>query len=482
MKIVTATPANAHLIIQNVEPGTIVKFQEGVYTNPLQIEGKAGTSRAPIILRGTPGVVFDGGVTSEEYEPIATELSWANSPPRYPGLYDDASDAFIKIYNSNNIIIEGITFRRFWPTIIYFCNSTNLHFNQLNMTDGTFAIYGEGDDSKSILVENCHWLQDVTQKRLWFYEGWMALHGDDPNVNGARAFDGAFFRTRNIAGEVTIRHNNVLHAANGVHMFNREKDKDKKRVGLNNNVQIYNNYFGYIRDNAIEPERRAINWWIHGNRIENCHKAFSFSLDTAGYFYIFGNTIWSNSMPGVGYESTGGALFKMNKKYECSSGPFYVFNNSFFLRCCYIKKGKVKDFLHCNNAIAFCDSEDEENMRFCENKSFFGSSESGFTSDWESLNIQFDNDLYWHHGFPFEPKYAKYGVTNPTVDDPLFISPKQGNMRIHDGSRAKNGGRLVTISLPAGGSWTSPEGCDIGAFQGDEMFVGPKFELYDEAL
>lgn len=87
----------------------------------------------------------------------------------------------------------------------------------------------------------------------------MRMHGNDKKINGARAFDGAFFRTRNIRGNVIIRYNRIRHAANGVHMFNRRLGAGCRK-GLNNNVQVHHNIFEHIRDNVLEPVRRAANW------------------------------------------------------------------------------------------------------------------------------------------------------------------------------------------------------------------------------
>jgi hypothetical protein len=71
----------------------------------------------------------------------------------------------------------------------------------------------------------------------WKELTWEAIHGNNPKINGGRAFDGAFFRTRNIKGDVVIRNNRVRHAANGIHMFNRTEGKTNRNQ-LNHNVQI----------------------------------------------------------------------------------------------------------------------------------------------------------------------------------------------------------------------------------------------------
>jgi len=475
MKIVKVSPENIQAKINEAEPGTVIKLQKGVYRDPITIRGLNGNAANPIIIQGGPQVIFDGGVSFEEFQPTAIEWTWRNTENgRYPGLYDDASCAFIRLFECSHVVIEGILFRGFWPTIIYFFDSTDLHFNDLNMLEGTFAIYGEGDGSKKILVENCNWLQDISERKLWFELGWTGLHDVIKTENSARAFDGAFFRTRNIKGEVVIRNNTVLHAANGVHMFNRKPGEN--RLGLNNNVQIYNNCFSYIRDNAIEPERKAINWWVFGNQLENCHKPFSLGLDTAGYFYIFGNSIWSNSKPGVGESHTGGAIFKIDKKYKNIVGPFYIFNNSFYSKSCYMKKGQIPSLCHWNNAIVYCDVEVESNSDFCSKKSFF----KGFSSEWNKWKIEFDNDLYIHHDFPSSPKYEIYNITNFLVEDPLFLNPKEGCMEIGVNSPALNSGRAVKLKMPNGKFWDAPVPVSIGSWQRNFNIDGPKFEFFDE--
>ena len=138
MKTITASPSNLQDRLDTIEKGTVVKLQNGIYKRQVCLFEKSGTQKEPIILQGSDGVVFDGGVTFDKYEPIATAMAWNASG--YPGLYDIAKESFIRIQNCNWIKIEGIKFRQFWPTIIYFDNSTNLEFSNLDMRDGTFAV------------------------------------------------------------------------------------------------------------------------------------------------------------------------------------------------------------------------------------------------------------------------------------------------------------------------------------------------------
>ena len=43
----------------------------------------------------------------------------------------------------------------------------------------------------------------------------------------------------------------------------------------NRNVAIHGNRFSFIRDNAIEPEKGAQNWYVYDNAFYNIHATFS---------------------------------------------------------------------------------------------------------------------------------------------------------------------------------------------------------------
>lgn len=63
------------------------------------------------------------------------------------------------------------------------------------------------------------------------------------------------------------------------------------------NVEIYDNDFQFNRDNPVEPEDYAANWWVFHNRIYNGHGWFSLDGVKGGPVYIFGNVGWFDDKP-----------------------------------------------------------------------------------------------------------------------------------------------------------------------------------------
>jgi len=473
MKRNPVNPCNINASIFNAEPGDIFEMQPGIYSEPIIFRNIHGRKDAPIILRGTDGVVIDGKLSFDEFEPRATLEAWKIRP--YPGLYHIAHESWIQIENSSGIIIEDLHIKQCWPTAIYFHYSKELTFRRLNIQDSTFAIYGEGDTSEDIIIEDCCWLQDVTGKKLWEKLSWEAIHGNIPKINGGRAFDGAFFRTRNIKGNVIVRNNTVRHAANGIHMFNRRRGKSNRNQ-LNQNIQIYGNRFENIRDNAIEPERMAVNWWIFNNQFLDCYSHYSLAMDTCGYFYIYGNRSWFTSKPGpIGDSHSGGRVFKIRKTPWFAIGPTYVFNNSMYIRTKYLAKCSMLRFFHFNNAICYCHKILDDLDLVCDGERSFIKK---VPTNWEELEIEFKNDIVFHHDFPDKLIKKGYPIKNGKGVDPRFKDQFIGDLTLSKESPGIKDGCEYKIDLPWGDFWELNPMSDIGAFQNSRVIEGPPFRTY----
>ena len=112
--------------------------------------------------------------------------------------------------------------------------------------------------------------------------------------------------------------------------------------------------FFEIRNNVLEAEDVATNWWFHRNKIHNAHKPFSIELRKGGAFYIFSNCWWFDSVQGPrGYGvHRGGGMFKFRKKKPGQTlKPSYVFHNSIATRSDYARKELLAGLKHFNNAI-----------------------------------------------------------------------------------------------------------------------------------
>ena len=452
------------------------------------LDGLHGTKKAPIEISGETGVLVDGGTTYEQFHHQAEREAYrvgqqkkSGGKNHFPGLYEIAGQAFVVLKNCAWITLRDLEIQKCWPTIIYLHSCQHITLDNLTLRDGTFAIYVEGDDSEHITVNRCSWVQDVSKHRLWRTTGWFPVHGvvEEPEwdridlAGGARAFDGAFFRTRKIKGNVVISNNHVAHAFNGVHMFNRSCPDPS----LNNNVQIFGNTFSYMRDNAIEPERGASNWWVHDNQFLNVHKLFSLEVYYANYFYVFRNRAWFTERPGpYGDEYVGGAVFKFQKEVVRQYDGFLnVFNNSWYLRSSYIKKNRIANLRHFNNAISYCDPQDHE-FGICEpRKPFFGSGyqvppelkpsgqiKKRFETDWKHYQINFWNDLVKHWEFPCGLIDKGYNIDTGIGADPCFCAAPKGNFGLRKSSPCSGTGAQISVKLANGKTWTSQGKIDIG--------------------
>ena len=303
--------------IARAKAGDEIVILSGAYTVPFVLDGVSGKKGSVIRIRGDSGATLDGR------RDLVRPPDW--NEPSFEHF------AFIKMRGSKYIEISNLTIQNVWPTAIYIEDCQHIAFRRLNLHGSTFAFFAREPTTSDLLIEHCAWVQDV---RIWDRVLWKDIH-HFPRPR--KELDGDFFRSLSIAGRVVIRRNLIAHAFNGIHFF-AEKDKDKTG-DVNEGVWIYENTFQFIRDNAVEAEYLATNWWVYRNRIYNCHKWFAFEHCRGGHWYIFANVGWFDRKPGPpDDENNGGAVFKTNRvskdMEDCRlpSRPVYVFHNSWYLR------------------------------------------------------------------------------------------------------------------------------------------------------
>ena len=426
--------------LKMVQPGQTVRLLGGVYTEPVEIANKGGSFDRPIVIRGESGVTFDGRrnlVRPTDGESV-----------------DRRGYAFIKILDSQGIILENFTIQNVWPTAVYIGQSSEIVLRRLNLHGGTYAVFARGDRTRRIVAERCAWTGDTT---LWDGVVWKDVHMPPfPR----RELDGDFFRSVNIPGEVVIRHNMIQHVFNGVHMY-AKKGSDT----LNRDVWIYENTFAFIRDNIFESERFARNWWIFGNRIYNAHKWIAFEESSGGYRYVFANVGWFDRRPGPpGDANNGGAVFKeVDEPFPTE--PTYVFHNTWYVRSSYIKEGRIPGLVHFNNAIVYARSADHPPGLVDDDKPMFG---ADFLAKWQPGDATFDNDYCTHLQYGLMARLSG-GNPAPDCDKPPKFKDREGYEFAPDtGSPLLGKGKRRTIDLPNGGHWTIPDQLNLGAIGEEE--------------
>ena len=261
--------------LNRASAGDVVQVLPGRYSVPQTIRS-SGEPERPIILRGMAGVVFDG-----QRPPTAAAKS--HLAPDEDDFY------FLFLSGVRHVSIEGIHFERCWPTAVLCRGVHDITIRDCEAIGGQFFCYVRNQTfvssppvmSSGIKLEGVRWTQDP-DKLMWSGTvSWEAIkHEKDPTDRRFEHFNGAMFGSFDIAGNVTIKQCQVSHAFNVIRMDARADDIKTPR---NANVFITDCSFEFIRDNVIEPEKVALNWWITGNRIRNAHAWFSLDGVVGGY-------------------------------------------------------------------------------------------------------------------------------------------------------------------------------------------------------
>ena len=442
---------------------------------PVELRGVRGREDAPITIRGL-------GPATALYGEGKAEIADARLPT--------AGDfAFFKLFDCQWIVFEHFDVAGCWPTFCYMENSRYVTVRDVRIFDGRYAVFARGEGCSHILIEGCRWRQDATGA-LWRNISWAAVKQEDSA--GYYYYNGGLFGAVDISGSLIFRGNTVCCAFNGL----RLKANAAKGDRLNYNVEIYGNRFHDVRDNPVEPERTAVNWYVTGNRIVNAHAWFSLDAVAGGFWYFCGNTGYFNDKPGLPEgDNTGGAVYKFDVEGGEPDRRVLAAFNTFFLRSNLIKEGRTKHFHHVDNVVLFCAPADlpgfdpEPSCPFpaacpdpCAVKPQTADPESFgcarpdqpgpscvaspvFLDDPGGDAISFDGDLTnrpWPAGFA-PAGFESAGRVDPTL---RFRNPFAGDLRL-----AGPGQPAVPVTLRAGidwageYDWTSPAGAVSGAAQ-----------------
>ncbi len=524
---------------------TVIQLVAGFYDltglEPIEIS-RHPQDRIPygsIIVRGlASGTVIDGG---RPLTRVHTEIHLTVDTPalqeylRIPNLgmidpeilanlpHKSAFSCF-RIENQESIEIEHLTMQNCWLMAVFAIDSKYITLRDTRIIGSRNAFHAFGDKSHHFLLEGNHWTQDTSAtRRMWREICWSTVKGyvsdgqrheacplEGENVGDYSHFNGALFGSWNIIGSVVVRNNYIENAFNGIRMV---APRGKQYRGKRNiNVEIYGNKFHYIRDNPIEPEATATNWWIHHNEIFNAHSWFSFDGVWGGDWYIFGNVGWFDERPYFGCHNNpscescradpecnlawSGKVLKYSKDGPYPVKPAYVFNNSWYLRSPIAAGGTTRHLHHWNNAIQFCkpkhlddgicqvtnkpggsDVERCKSLTQAPPLRFFG---SDFTLEEDGSN-EFDYDLS-NQCFP-ESLMANGQEVNGVVvkaGQRIFERSEKGDFRLLSRSPARDRGKIIKLSGRIKWSSDVEDGKpDIGAFEGQRPMRGPLYRHLD---
>jgi hypothetical protein len=473
-------PGQLDQVLEQAQPGDVVLLQPGIHSTqaPIAIP-RGGEKGKPLIIRGVPGAIVDGG-----RPPNPNDLQFPNKPNRthQPQMGDWC---FLSLFNLEYVVFEDLTIRRCWPMAIFTQNCRYITWRNCNVTGGTFAFFARDDftkreESHHFLIEWCSWIQDDTpEHKLWLQYEWEDAHGGADGHNGLRYFNGGFFGSGDILGNVVIRNNQISDAYNGVVFWAtkelKKKENETEMMRRNHHVFVHDNVFARIRDNPIEPEGHMYDLRVHHNTFFNCHGWFSLDSVAGGFWYFYGNKGYFDSRQG-GSTSRMGKVFKFYSEDPYPNDPVYVFNNSWHLRCPVISGDadaphQTQHLKFFGNAIEFCRPQDGglcTGVDFIEN------------FDFAQSDAQFDHDVCNQAQFPWAMHQVHQEVDGRAGGGPIFKDGRGGDFLLAPGSAATGAGHAAAISLPAGGDAPiAPE--NAGVMQREKAISVPELEDDDNA-
>lgn len=395
-----------------LKPGDQIVLLPGNHRQ-INLRHLAGTIEQPIVIRSAFGKTG----------------SFEGNP-----LDHSAKDFCLKISDSKHVTIKNLQFRSCWSHGIKVVDSSYIQIANNDFEGGRRAIEVKGKTSHHFLIEGNYWNQDPSGK-IWTQHDWAELHHGN-----LKHFNGALFASRNILGYVIIRHNHIENSFNGIRMVGDASEKNH-----NSNVYIYNNHFSRIRDNPIEPEVYAKNWFIYSNTIANAHAWFSFDRVEGGNIFLYNNVGWTNQAYGKNGDHNSGCIIKLAEDQPKLSEPMFIFDNSWYSQGpLFRKRSSIPTLRHWNNAI--------QNWRNPQLNSGPTQLSGTFMFAFNLLNTRVPSE--W-----FNPNTMKRNHQ----ESEFFVNPSQGDLRLTNTSRGNDGGMTSKLL-----GWVSPyqgRASDIGAFE-----------------
>ena len=461
-------PSELDKVAGRAEPGDRIRIAPGEYLSQTEIRGLSGRRDNPIVFEADSAGDVDCGKS-----------------PDPEALREDF--AFIRFTDCRHVHIQGLSIRNAWPAVLIFKNCHGITVSGCSFTHGTYAILAK--QSSEFLLENNVWVQDDTaDHELWHKIDWLEAHGGEGGGSTKVYYNGAFFWSKNVS-DVRIIENKIRDAYNGIRM-KVDADPLSPECPHNRNVIIERNEFVRIRDNPIEPERFAYDWHIRHNRILDAHAWFSMDGVQGGYWYIYGDTGRFESRQGArdARHHTMGRVLKLSYESVDDRHPFgkftpalpwYVFNNSFYLRCPLIGGAApslaeaeaegvgpdiTSNLTFSNNVFEWCDCDDEW---ICEQIDLLRNFQKR-----DGDGVVFSASLTNRADYLLSAERAGVGEAEGRVlEEPLFEAARTWDFRLAAGVRAAGADKAValTIEAPGGGRYRVTPGdggrVDRGALQ-----------------
>lgn len=219
----------------------------------------------------------------------------------------------VSLSQVKGIVIEDLAFEDCWVIAVKAVNTADITLRGLRIHGSTFGLLaiataGLEPASHTFRILDSHWIQSPGAYRedagrpcesphldlgcaldVWDDIPWGITHH-----HLWRPLNGALFGAYNINGNVLIRGNTLERAYNGIRMIS-------ELPGTGRNVEIRDNTFRFVRDNAVEPEMHADGWVIRHNVFSNVHAWITSDGVEGSGMYVFGNVGFYDpeQMPGT---------------------------------------------------------------------------------------------------------------------------------------------------------------------------------------
>ncbi len=500
-------------------PGSVIRLAATTFrlerdAAPLRLNNISGTSEeCPITLEGAGAATLVDGNRYPDNEQFGHRLRVALSSEAgallgtepeilkllSTGMPSEAPINCLKIERSSWIVIQNVNMTGCWPTAVYLYDANYITVRNSTLSGSTYAVIAHGN-SHHLLIENNRWTQDVSGD-VWSAIPWgVSHHGSKAHLNGA------LFGGYNIKGAVVIRRNLIRHAYNGIRI--KADCLGVAPCDKNMNVEISGNTFEFIRDNSVEPEGTAVNWWVRHNRMRDVHAPFSFDGVKGGPHYVFGNVGWFTEMPEQNCDDRIWAsdreplgkptahrecrLHRMGKTFKLGNRqerPLHIFHNSFLARSPFVGGGGSGPLRAWNNAIEFCEPGDRDII--CKAPKHVLETGGRKKLKWlrraearaVEHNIRFN--VSNRPVFPPDARKPGFPIAGRWAQKLGFLNPRAGDFRLTRQSAARRAGCMIARQ-PDGRLACKPApdrlAPDAGAYQGARLFTGPAFRHQDGTL
>jgi hypothetical protein len=257
---------------------------------------------------------------------------------------------------------------------------------------------------------------------LWPAVPWRFTKGNIEQANGTKTGSrvGALNESFGLTGtggaqQVVVRHNTFQGTFNGL--------SPGYQVGYDRyagmDMDVHDNLFREIADDAFEPERQAINLRIWNNRIEHCSVVLSTGPAFYGPIYLFRNEAWDVTVDGVGLDNQGqtgveAVVFKRSGQNQ-PQPRLYVIHNTIWTDASRVSGGETWAGSGSYHERMYL----RNNIFRVTKYLFITSANSG------SAPLIWDED--YNHFYGTDPaRGLRYGVTNALDVASYRVASKQG--------------------------------------------------------